>query len=74
MQKAVLHSPSMTSGKELPGLAVSGLAAPLWSLCSSALLRCAARPVKHRYSCKSPQRWGWFLPVAGQELGTAVIS
>ena len=44
MQKAVLHPPSATSGKELPGLAVFGLAAALWSLCSSALLHCAARP------------------------------
>ena len=41
MQTAVLRSPRTTSGKELPGLAVFGLAALLWSLCSSALLRCA---------------------------------
>ena len=34
MQKAVLRSPSKTSGKELPGLAVFGLSAPLWSVCS----------------------------------------
>ena len=36
MQKAVRCSPSTISGKELPGLAVSGLAAPL----CSALLPC----------------------------------
>ena len=37
MQKAVLRSPSTISGKELPGLAVSGLAAPLCSaLCCEA--------------------------------------
>ena len=39
MQKAVLRSPITISGKELPGLAVSGLAAPL---CSA--LRCGAMP------------------------------
>ena len=59
MQKAVLRSPSTSSGKELPGLIVSVLA-PLRSLCSSAI--CAPLPgyVKHRHSC-----WGSFRSMAG---------
>ena len=39
MQKAVPCSPSTTtSGKELPGLAVSALAVPLYSMFSFALM------------------------------------
>ena len=50
MQKAVRRFPCATSGKELPGMAVSGLA-PRSGLCVP-LPCCAALPcaVEHRHS------------------------
>ena len=64
MQKAVLRSPSTTSGKELLGLAVFGLAAPLW--CSSALLRCAARPGRAQALAQKPAAVLGMVPACGQ--------
>ena len=72
MQKAVLRSPSTTSttsGKELLGLAVSGLVAPLWSLCSSALLCCTARPDRAQALAQKPAAMLGMVPARGRPGG-----
>ena len=66
MQKAVLRSCSTASGKDLLGLAVSGLAALLWSLCSSALLRCAARPGQAQALAQKPAAVFGMVPTRGR--------
>ena len=66
MQKAVLRSPGTTSGKQLPGLTVFGLAASLWSLCSSALLHYPARPGGAHALVQNPAAVLGMVPARGR--------